>query len=107
MADTLVRVAGPAALAATASTLYTVPADTTTTVVAVHVANQGSVEATFGLSVGTDGAGKRFFSDVKVPVGCAFDWAGTLVLDETEVLQGLASVASTLTVTISGVETTT
>lgn len=106
MADNLVRIAGPSSLSESASTLYTVPADTTTTVVAIHVANQGSVEATFGLSVGTDGAGKRFFSDVRVPVGCAFDWAGTLVLAEAEVLQGLASVASTLTVTISGVETT-
>jgi hypothetical protein len=106
MADTLKRVAGPVSLTDTAATVYTVPSLTVTTVTAIHVANQGSVEAAFALSIGTDGAGKRFFSGVKVPVGCAFDWAGTLVLAEAEVLQGLASVASTLTVTISGVETT-
>lgn len=105
MADILTRLAGPSALTTSAGTLYTVPSDTVTTVVAIHVANEGSSEANFALSVGTDGDGKRFFYGVKVPVGCAFDWSGTLVLDETEVLQGFASVASTLTITISGVET--
>lgn len=105
MADILTRLAGPSALATSAGTLYTVPSDTITTVVAIHVSNEGTVDAKFNLSVGTDGAGKRFFYGVIVPVGCAFDWAGTLVLEEKEIIQASATIASTLTIAISGVET--
>lgn len=104
MADALKRIAGPVALGTAAATLYTAPAATTTTVRAIHVANESGAAATFTLSVGTDGAGKRFFYQVSVAAADAFDWSGVLVLAAAEVLQGLASAATALTIVASGVE---
>jgi hypothetical protein len=106
MADVLKRLGStPLALTTTAATVYTAPASTTTTVTAIHVANEGAAPATFTLSVGADGAGKRFFYGVTVYVGDSFDWGGQLVLAAGEVLQAYASAATALTLTVSGVET--
>jgi hypothetical protein len=106
MTDTLKRLGGPTALTTAAATLYTAPAATTTTITGIHVANEGAAQATFTFSVGTDGAGKRFFYQIPVATAEAFDWSGTLVLAAAEVVQALASAATTLTITVTGVETT-
>lgn len=103
--DTLKRLAGPVALPSSSATQYTVPAATTTTVVAIHVANESGAQQTFTLSVGTDGAGKRFFYQVGVGANDFFDWSGTLVLNATDVVQAFASASTTLTLTMTGVET--
>lgn len=100
------RLAGPVALATGAVTLYTAPVATTTTLTGIHVANEGAAQATFTLSIGIDGAGKRFFYQVPVATAEAFDWSGTLVLGAAELIQALASAATTLTITVTGVETT-
>jgi hypothetical protein len=104
MTDLMRRLAGPTPLTVAAATLYTAPAATVTTVTGIHVANEGAAQATFTFSVGTDGAGKRFFYQIPVATGEAFDWSGTLVLAAAEVLTALGS-ATTLTITVTGVET--
>lgn len=103
--DTLKRLGGPTALTTAAVTQYTVPAATATTVVAIHVANETATQQTFTLSIGTDGAGKRFFYQVGVGGNDTYDWSGTLVLNAAEVIQSLASAGAALTLTITGVET--
>lgn len=104
--DTLTRIVGPALLTGAAATVYTTPASTTTTVRAIHVTNESGASATFTLSVGTDGAGKRFFYQVPVVNGdMGLDWTGSLVLAAGDVLQAYSGTASALTLTISGVVT--
>ena len=105
MTDTLKRIAGPAALAATAATIYTTPGATSCTITSIHVTNTTAVTQSFTLSVGTDAVGTRFFAAVNVVPGASFDWAGTLVTAATEIVQAYASAATSLTITMSGVET--
>lgn len=107
MPDAGVR-AGPTSLTTSAATLYTVPASTTTTVRNVHIANESTTTAvTVTLSIGTDGAGKRFLGPgLSIPASSSYDWSGFLILAATEVIQGTASAATSLTVTISGIQTT-
>ena len=103
MADALARLAGPQALTGVAATIYTTPAATTAVVRAVHVVNETTTSAAFTLSVGVDGAGKRFFYAQQVAPGDSFDWSGNLVLAAGDVLQAYASAPAALTITISGV----
>lgn len=106
MADAPKRI-GPVALGNTPVTVYTVPASTDFTVRNVHVANEGAVNARFTMSIGVDGSGNRVYRNVEVAGnGGAFDWSGYMPLAAGEVIQVYASVPSTLTITISGVETT-
>ena len=106
MTDTLKRLAGPLALTTSAATVYTVPGSTVATVTSIHVANESGASALFTLSIGTDGAGKRFFFQIPVLNQNAFDWAGTLVLAATEIIAAYSDTATALTLTISGIETT-
>lgn len=105
MADVLKRIVGPTSLTATAATVYTAPALTTTTIRSLHVTNETGTSATFTLSVGTDGAGKRMFYQVPVASSdLGLDWTGSLVLAAGEVLQAYSGTASALTLVISGIE---
>ncbi len=106
MADTLKRLSGPTALTTSAVTQYTTPGGTTTTIRNLHVCNESGSDATFTLSIGTDGAGKRLYKDVTVPVNDSFDAGLSVVLAATEIVQAFASAGSALTLTISGVEST-
>lgn len=106
MADSLKRMCGPALLNSTVSTFYTVPAATKAVVRSIHVNNTGSANYTFSLGInGTPTTvANAFFTNHSVPANGSFDWSGNLVLNAGETLQLLASTASFLTVTISGVE---
>jgi hypothetical protein len=104
--DTLKRLAGPVALAGAAATVYTVPGSTTAVLRGLHVANESVAAATFTLSVGADAAGKRLWFAQSVAPGDSFDWTGNVPLVAAEVVQAYASAAATLTLTLSGVETT-
>lgn len=106
MADTLKRLGGPTALSGSAATIYTVPSATTTTIKAIRVANETGSAATLTISVGTDGANKRFIYGLPVPANGDYDWNGTLVLAAGEVIQAYSGTANALTIMISGVETT-
>jgi hypothetical protein len=105
MADTAKRVAGPTLLTATAATVYTVPASTTTTLRNIHVSNETATAATLTMSIGTDGAGKRLFTGFTVAANDVVDWSGFIVLAAGELLQAFSGTASALTLTVSGVET--
>lgn len=104
MADTAKRLYGPAQLTASAATLYTVPASTATILRYIRVANTTASDRTITLSVGADAAATRIFAGQTVPANGALDWSGFIPLAAAEFLQGLASAATALTVTIAGVE---
>jgi len=107
MTDTAKRLVGPIALTTTAATtVYTVPASTTAVLRNIHVNNESGATATFTLSIGTDGAGKRLWSALDIPTKSSFDWNGFIVLVAAEVIQSSAGTATALTLTISGVEIT-
>ncbi len=105
MADTLVRLAGPAALTDSAATVYTVPALTSAVMRNIHVTNETGTTRTFTMSIGTDGAGKRVFYAVPVLPGDPFDWSGNIPMVAAEVVQAYASAASALTLVVGGIET--
>lgn len=104
MADVLKRLSGPALLGNSASTVYTVPGATIAVVRDICVCNESGSTATFTLSIGTDGAGKRLYYNVLIPADSTFQRTGNIVLDAAEVLQAYSGTASVLTLTLSGVE---
>jgi hypothetical protein len=106
MADTQKRLSGPTLLTASAATQYTVPAATSAILRSIHVANETATAATFTMSIGTDGAGKRLFMGCSVAANDVLDWSGFIVLNTAEVVQALSGTASALTLTTSGVEVT-
>jgi hypothetical protein len=106
MADTLKRLSGPTPLTTSAVTQYTTPAATTTAVRSIHVANESGSAATFTLSLGTDGAGKRLFPAMSIAANSVLDWTGNIVLNAGEILQALSGTGAALTLVISGVEET-
>ncbi len=107
MTDTLTRLVGPVALAAMATTVYTVPGGKILTLRSLHVTNETGTLRTFRLSIGVDGAGTRLFFDVPVDAGDpGFDWTGSVILAAGEVIQAYADTGAALTLVISGVLTT-
>jgi hypothetical protein len=106
MADTARRFAGPVYLGVAASVLYTVPGSTTAILRYIRVTNSNAADRTITLSIGADGAGKRLIEAQTVPGNGALDWSGFVPLNAAETLQGLASAATSLTVTLAGVEVT-
>lgn len=104
MPDVLKRLVGPAFLANTSTLLYTVPASTTTVLRYLRVVNETGAAAHFTIAIGTDGAGKRIW--YQETVLDYYDWSGNVVLAAAETLYAYASAATTLTITISGVEST-
>jgi hypothetical protein len=104
MADTAKRLSGPALLTASAATVYTVPASTTTILRSVHVSNETATAATFTMSIGTDAVGKRLWTALTIPGNQSFDWSGFIVLAAAEIIQAFSGTASALTLTNSGVE---
>jgi hypothetical protein len=104
MADNLKRLSGPAALSTSAATVYTVPALTQAVIREIRVCNEGALAATFTLSLGTDGAGKRLYYHLSIPVSGSLLSTEQTVLAAGEILQAYSDTASSLTLTISGVE---
>lgn len=105
MADTGKRMAGPAFLASSAATLYTVPASTTTILRYLRLNNTSASAVTVNLSVGADAAATRFVT-VTVPASSAYDWTGMIPLATSEYVQGFAGTASVVSVVLAGVEIT-
>lgn len=104
MADTLKRIAGPTQMANTATTVYTVPGSTTTVIRNLHIANTTSNAVTFTMSIGADAAATRIYHQYSVGPGDIYDWTGAIVLNAADILQAYASSATSLTLTLSGVE---
>jgi hypothetical protein len=106
MADAAKRFHGPAQLTASAATLYTVPANTTAIVRYIRIANTTATDRTVTLSIGADAAATRIFSGTTVPANGSVDWSGFIPMTAAEIVQGLSSAATALTVVISGIEVT-
>lgn len=81
------------------TTLYTVPALTTTVVTNILVANTASSAATFDLSLN----GVQIFNDTAIAANSTAMFDLKQVLDATQTIQGLAS-ATSVNFHISGVE---
>jgi len=94
------RLYGPTQLGNSAADLYTSPALTITTVRQVHFQNPGS-PITVTMSIGADAAGTRIFDAKTIPTGDS-DHFGYWVLAAAEKIQGSASVASQVVVSIFG-----
>jgi len=107
MTDTPKRVYGPAQLASSAATLYTVPASTTAILRYMRLTNTSGSDRTVTVSVGADAAGTRIFSAMTIPAsGGSVDWSGFIPLTAGEVIQGYASGASAITAVLAAVEVT-
>lgn len=101
--DTGARVAGPLHVAAAAATVYTVPALTKLYLRNIHISNPGPDQKPFTLSIGADAADKRIFDGLPIPPFDALNIPVLIVLTAAEILQAKTSVASILTLTLSGI----
>ena len=108
MAGTLKKISGPAYLANAAADIYTPAAATIYTVIRqIHIANKTAIPNTYTLYVGATGgsaAGTEIAFTKSVAVGGVDDlfFSPGLKLLSTEFLTGLASAATSLTITVIG-----
>lgn len=108
MAGTIKRLAGPAFIANAATNIYTPPASTIFTVIRhIHFVNVTTSAATFSLYIGATGgsaSGTEIFKDHSISGKLEFDYypANGILMTSTDFLSGIASAASTLTITVTG-----
>lgn len=106
MTDTAKRI-GPSSVANTETTLYTVPASTTTIIRSIRVANTTASAATLKMSIGADAAGTRLLPDLSIPPNSVYLEDGFLaVMTAAETLRATGGTNNALTVTVNGVEVT-
>ncbi len=113
MANTKRRIAGPAAIASSATNIYTPPASTIITYIyQIHIVNRTAAAVTFTLYVGATGgsASGTEISGLSHSVAGAseFDmyFPSGLPLKSTDFLTGIASAATSLTITVIGEDKT-
>ncbi len=104
MGDVCKRLVGPKQLANSATTEYTAPGGTTTTVRLIHFSNPGSTDRTVTVSIGADAAGTRIFDAFNIPAGTVFGYPCHITLAAAEILQMSANAATAVVVCIDGVE---
>lgn len=106
MGDVAKRLVGPVALGTTGAVYYTVPTATTTIVRNIHVANASAASGGVALTVaiGTASAATAFYYQTLLPASGSLDWSGFLPLATGETLVALAASINSLTLTVSGVE---
>jgi hypothetical protein len=106
MTDTAKRMYGPAQPGTSTTTLYTVPALTTSIVRNIHVANTATVAKTitFGFGGTAATAANLFAGAVSIPANTTYDWSGFLVMIAADTITALQETATSCTVIISGVE---
>lgn len=104
MADVCKRLVGPKQLASSATTEYTAPGGTTTTVRLVHFSNPTATDKTVTVSIGADAAGTRIFDAYTIPAGTVFGYPCHFTLAAAEILQMSASAATSVVVCVDGVE---
>lgn len=106
MAGTLKRIAGPAYLANSATDIYTPPASTIYTVIRhIHLANKTSGAVTFSLYIGATGGstgGTELFGAKSLAANDVYDYYCQLKMISTDFLTGLASAATSITITVEG-----
>lgn len=102
------QIAEPAYLANAAANIYTPPASTFYTYITqIHLANTDSSARTFTLYVGATGGstgGTELYKGVSIAANTSVDYFFTpaKVMKSTDFLTGLASQASTITITVLG-----
>jgi|SRR5579875_2449430 len=106
MSSTPKRLVGPSQLGTAASTLYTVPSSTKTVVRYIHVSNPTGGSVSLTMSIGADAAAVRIFDALAIAANSAQDFFCYHVLEAAEIIQGFASTASALVITIDGEERT-
>lgn len=89
-----------------AATVYTVPALTNTVIKHIRAVNMGAAAATIGLYDGGTAVTNRILPDVPLGPGEWLEWDGLLTMPTTATLAAIASVASSITLTIYGLELT-
>jgi hypothetical protein len=104
VSDTATRIAGPILMTTGAQTYYTVPANTTTIIRSIHIANTSGTAATATLSIGADAAGTRLLPAKSIAANEVYHLPCFIVLTAAETLRGLAGTTNVLTLTVSGVE---
>ena len=82
------------------------PAATVTTLREVLVCNETGSDATFTMSIGADGAGKRLFKAVPIKANRTVLWSCQTIIAAGEKIQAYSGTASALTLSVSGVEST-
>jgi hypothetical protein len=109
MADTNKILGQSAPGATTPTTLYTVPAATSTTVSSIVVCNRGGSATTFRISLAPGGAGdatsQYLYYDVAIAGNDTFAFTGGLTLATTDLIRVYAGNAN-LTFSVYGVEVT-
>jgi hypothetical protein len=97
---------GNGQLPSTEGTLYTVPASTTTIIKTIIVTNRDGSDRTFTLYVQTSTSRAITPVSMTLKTGESFHFNEPLTLQATHLIRGIASVATQLDYTISGVEET-
>ena len=102
---TPIRLAGPAQLANSATTIYTVPSTTIARVRWIKVQNPpGGSTRTFTLSVGADAAGTRIIDAKSLDPGEEYERFVDFAMTDAEIIQAFASAAAELVIIIGGDE---
>ena len=98
------RLCNPTQLTTSGQTLYTVPSSKTAIIKQIVVTNVTGSAATFSLYIGSAATPNALFSATSVAANDTIIVNLSQVLTQNEILTALASVNSTLNITISGVE---
>lgn len=99
---------GQTLLADTATTIYTVPGATTAIVRDIMICNTDTTSRTFTIWLDISGTGatdsEAIFDTVTIDANDYLHWTGFQVMTAASTIKGVASVASVINVTVSGVE---
>lgn len=98
------RFYGPAQLPGSAADLYTVPAGARARILGIHVSNPSASSVDLNLSIGTDAAGTRVYDGFSIAADSTKTNFDPYDLAAGEKIQGFASSAGTIVLTITGYE---
>lgn len=98
------RFYGPAQLSDSAADLYTVPAATVARVMGIHASNPSGSPVDLTLSIGADGTATRIYDGYSLGADKTLDDHSPYELAAGEKIQGFASSAATVNLTITGWE---
>lgn len=103
MADDEQR-AGPVLLGISAATIYDPPVGGAILRM-ININNETGILRTFGISIGTDGSGKRILGpSCQIQPNSAIQWTGFIPLTDVDVVQAFADLAGAITVTMGLIE---
>ena len=100
------RFTGPAQLTGSAATLYTCPTGKRARILHIHASNPSASEVDLNLSIGTDAAATRVYDDLPLAADQIEHNYDPYDLAAGEIIQGWASTAGTVVLTITGYEQT-